>query len=40
MNLMSFDKIIAMAKYAAPGTQLHILRWGETFTFEVPVSRR
>jgi hypothetical protein len=28
-----------MAKEAAPGTAVHILRRGETYTFEVPESR-
>ena len=35
-NVMSFEEFIAMAKYAAPGTDVHILRRGETYTFEVP----
>ena len=39
-NIMSFDEFRAMAKYAAPGTEVHILRRGETYTFEVPDSRR
>jgi L-ascorbate metabolism protein UlaG (beta-lactamase superfamily) len=39
-NVMSFEEFIAMAKYAAPGTEVQILRRGETYTFEVPESRR
>ena len=39
-NVMSFEEFSAMAKYAAPGTEVHILRRGETYTFEVPESRR
>ena len=37
---MSFEEFIAMAKYAAPGTDVQILRRGETYTFEVPDSCR
>ena len=39
-NVMSFEEFIAMAKYAAPGTEVQILRRGETYTFEVPESHR
>jgi hypothetical protein len=39
-NVMSFAEFIAMVKYAAPGTDVHILHRGETYTFEVPESRR
>jgi L-ascorbate metabolism protein UlaG (beta-lactamase superfamily) len=39
-KITSFDEFIAMAKKAAPGSAVHILRRGETYTFEVPESRR
>ena len=39
-KITSFDEFIAMAKEAAPGSAVHILRRGETYTFEVPESRR
>jgi L-ascorbate metabolism protein UlaG (beta-lactamase superfamily) len=39
-KITSFDEFIAMAKEAAPGTSVHILRRGETYNFEVPESRR
>ena len=39
-NVMSFKEFIAMAKYTAPGPEVQILRRGETYTFEVPESRR
>ena len=39
-NVMSFEEFIAMAKYAAPGTEVQILHRGETYTFEVPETRR
>ena len=39
-KITSFEEFITMAKEAAPGTAVHILRRGETYTFEVPVSRR
>jgi L-ascorbate metabolism protein UlaG (beta-lactamase superfamily) len=39
-NVMSFEEFIAMAKYAVPGTEVHILHRGETYTFEIPESRR
>ena len=39
-SVMSLEEFIAMAKYAAPGTAVQILRRGETYTLEVPESRR
>jgi L-ascorbate metabolism protein UlaG (beta-lactamase superfamily) len=39
-KITSFDEFIAMAKKAAPGSAVHIWRRGETYTFEVPESRR
>jgi hypothetical protein len=39
-NITSFEEFITMAKEAAPGTAVHILRRGEKYTFEVPDSRR
>ena len=39
-KITSFEEFITMAKDAAPGTAVHILRRGETYTFEVPESRR
>jgi hypothetical protein len=39
-KITSFEEFITMAKEAAPGTTVHILRRGETYTFEVPKSRR
>jgi L-ascorbate metabolism protein UlaG (beta-lactamase superfamily) len=39
-KITSFDEFIAMAKEAAPGCAVHILRRGETYTFELPESRR
>jgi L-ascorbate metabolism protein UlaG (beta-lactamase superfamily) len=38
-KITSFEEFITMAKEAAPSTTLHILRRGETYTFEVPESR-
>jgi L-ascorbate metabolism protein UlaG (beta-lactamase superfamily) len=39
-KITSFEEFITMAREAAPGTAVHILRRGETYTFEVPESRR
>jgi L-ascorbate metabolism protein UlaG (beta-lactamase superfamily) len=39
-EITSFEEFITLAKEAAPGTAVHILRRGETYTFEVPESRR
>jgi L-ascorbate metabolism protein UlaG (beta-lactamase superfamily) len=39
-KITSFEEFIAMAKDAAPGSAVHILRRGETYTFKVPESRR
>jgi L-ascorbate metabolism protein UlaG (beta-lactamase superfamily) len=39
-KVTSFEEFIRMARDAAPGTEVHILRRGETYTFEVPESRR
>jgi L-ascorbate metabolism protein UlaG (beta-lactamase superfamily) len=39
-KITSFEEFISMAREAAPGTAVHILRRGETYTFEVPESRR
>jgi L-ascorbate metabolism protein UlaG (beta-lactamase superfamily) len=39
-KITSFEEFIAMAKDAAPGTAVHILRRGKTYTFVVPESRR
>ena len=39
-KITSFEEFITMAKEAAPGSTVHILRRGETYPFEVPVSRR
>jgi L-ascorbate metabolism protein UlaG (beta-lactamase superfamily) len=39
-KIASFKEFIAMAKEAAPGTAVNILRRGETYTLEVPESRR
>ena len=39
-KITSFEEFIAMAKKAAPASAVHILRRGETYTFEVPESRR
>jgi L-ascorbate metabolism protein UlaG (beta-lactamase superfamily) len=39
-KITSFEEFISMAKEVAPGTAVHILRRGETYTFEVPDSRR
>ena len=39
-KITSFEEFTTMAKEAAPGTAVHILRRGETYTFEVPESRR
>lgn len=36
----SFEEFITMAKEASPSSAVHILRRGETYTFEVPESRR
>lgn len=38
-QVTSFDQFVAMAREAAPGTEVHILRRGETYTFEIPESR-
>jgi hypothetical protein len=39
-KITSFEELTTMSKEAAPGTAVHILRRGETYTFEVPESRR
>jgi L-ascorbate metabolism protein UlaG (beta-lactamase superfamily) len=39
-KVTSFEDFIRMAKEASPGTEVHILRRGETYGFEVPESRR
>jgi L-ascorbate metabolism protein UlaG (beta-lactamase superfamily) len=39
-KITSFEEFITMAKEAAPGTTVHIMRRGETYTFEVPLCRR
>jgi L-ascorbate metabolism protein UlaG (beta-lactamase superfamily) len=39
-KIISFEEFITMAKEAAPDSAVHILRRGETYTFEVPESRR
>ena len=39
-KITSFEEFITMAKEAAPASAVHILRRGETYTFEVPMSRR
>jgi L-ascorbate metabolism protein UlaG (beta-lactamase superfamily) len=39
-TITSFQEFITMAKEASPGTAVHIMRRGETYTFEVPESRR
>ena len=39
-KVTTFDEFTAMAKDAAPDSAVHILRRGETYTFEVPVGRR
>ena len=39
-KITSFEEFITMTKEAAPGTAVHILRRGETYTFEVPERRR
>jgi L-ascorbate metabolism protein UlaG (beta-lactamase superfamily) len=39
-KITSFEEFIAMAKNATPGTTVHIMRRGETYIFEVPLSRR
>jgi len=36
----SFDEFIRMVKEANPGTEVHILRRGWTYGFEVPEGRR
>jgi len=38
-TVTSFDEFIRMAREAAPGTEVHILRRGETYGFEVPEGR-
>jgi L-ascorbate metabolism protein UlaG (beta-lactamase superfamily) len=39
-KITSFEEFTAMAREAAPDSAVHILRRGETYTFEVPESRR
>ena len=39
-KITSFEEFITMAKEAAPGSTVHILRRGETYAFEVSESRR
>jgi L-ascorbate metabolism protein UlaG (beta-lactamase superfamily) len=39
-KITSFEEFIAMAKEASPSSEVHILRRGETYSFEVPESRR
>jgi L-ascorbate metabolism protein UlaG (beta-lactamase superfamily) len=39
-QITSFEEFITMAKEASPSSEVHILRRGETYTFEVPESRR
>jgi len=39
-KVTSFDEFTAMAKAAAPDSAVRILRRGETYTFDVPESRR
>jgi hypothetical protein len=39
-KITSFEEFIDMAKEAAPSSAVHILRRGETYTFEVPEGRR
>lgn len=39
-KVTSFGEFVRMAKNAAPGTEVHILHRGETYTFEVPEGRR
>jgi L-ascorbate metabolism protein UlaG (beta-lactamase superfamily) len=39
-KITSFEEFIGMAKEAAPGTAVRILRRGETYAFEVPKNRR
>ena len=39
-KITSFEDFITMAKEAAPGTAVHILRRGETYLFEIPLNRR
>ena len=39
-KITSFEEFITMAKEAAPDSTVHILRRGETYTFEIPESRR
>jgi L-ascorbate metabolism protein UlaG (beta-lactamase superfamily) len=39
-KITTFEEFIAMAKEAAPGTAVHIMRRGETYAFTVPESRR
>jgi L-ascorbate metabolism protein UlaG (beta-lactamase superfamily) len=39
-KITSFEEFISMAREAAPGTAVHILRRGETYNFEIPERRR
>jgi L-ascorbate metabolism protein UlaG (beta-lactamase superfamily) len=39
-KITSFEAFTAMAKEAAPASEIHILRRGETYTFEIPEGRR
>jgi hypothetical protein len=39
-KITSFEVFITMAKETAPDSAVRILRRGETYTFEVPESRR
>jgi L-ascorbate metabolism protein UlaG (beta-lactamase superfamily) len=39
-KITSFKEFITMAKEAAPDSTVHILRRGETYTFEIPENRR
>jgi L-ascorbate metabolism protein UlaG (beta-lactamase superfamily) len=39
-QITPFEEFITMAKEASPSTEVHILRRGETYSFEIPESRR
>jgi L-ascorbate metabolism protein UlaG (beta-lactamase superfamily) len=39
-QITPFDDFITMAKEASPGSEVHILRRGETYSFAIPENRR
>jgi L-ascorbate metabolism protein UlaG (beta-lactamase superfamily) len=39
-QITSFEEFITMGKEASPSSEVHILRRGEAYTFEVRESRR